>query len=124
VSYGGDTNCASSTSNSVTESVGLSGTTTTLSVTPSSSAFGQTVTLTATVIPSSATGSVTFQDGSTTLKTANLNGGTATMTATSLAPGNHALTAAYNGDSKNGASTSSPVTETVNKLTSTTVLSI
>ena len=122
-SYGGDANYAASTSNSVTESVGLSTTTTSLSVTPTSSTFGQPVTLTSTVSPASATGTVTFQDGSTTLGSVTLSGGTATLTTSSLAAGNHTLTASYGGDSKNGASTSNTFTASVTKLTSSTVLS-
>jgi hypothetical protein len=126
-SYAGDGNYAPSPSNPVTEAVALPATTTTLSVTPASSTLGQTVTLTATVSPSSATGSVTFQDGATILGTGVLNAGTATFTISTLGTGAHSLTASYGGDSKSGASTSSPVTETVvpsAAATTTTTLSV
>jgi hypothetical protein len=123
-SYGGDTRNGASTSSPVTETVGLSTTTATLSVTPASSALGQAVTLTAAVNPASASGSVTFMDGSAIVGTAAVNVGTATFTTSTLATGSHLLTASYSGDSKNGASTSNPVTETVSKQTSTTVLSV
>jgi hypothetical protein len=123
-SYGGDARNGAGTSNPVTETVGLSTTTTTLSVTPASSTSGQTVTLTATVSPASATGSVTFQDGSTILGTTALNAGTAAFTTSTLATGSHLLTASYGGDAKNGAGTSNPVTETVGVSTTTTTLSV
>jgi hypothetical protein len=79
--------------------------------------------MTATVNPTSATGSVTFQDGSTALGTAPLNGGIATFTTSTLPAGSHTLYASYGGDSRNGASTSSAFTESIGKLTTTTVLS-
>ncbi len=122
-SYGGDARNGASTSNPVTESVALSTTTTTLSVTPAPSPFGQAVTMTATVSPASATGSVTFQDGSTTLGTAPLNGGIATFATSTLPAGNHTLYASYSGDSKNGTSTSNGFPESIGKLTTATVLS-
>jgi len=60
-------------------------------------------------------GTVTFQDGSTTLGTGTLNGsGVATYATSSLAAGQHSMTAAYNGDSNNAASTSIILTQTVN----------
>jgi YVTN family beta-propeller protein len=68
------------------------------------STFGQSVTLTATV-PSGATGTVRFMDGSTLLGTATITGTTATFTTTTLAIGSHPITAVYSGDSNfNGAS--------------------
>jgi hypothetical protein len=123
-SYGGDSKNAASTSNSVTESVGLSAATVTLSVTPTTSASGQPVTLTATVSPASATGGVTFQDGSTLLGTASLTNGTATFTTSTLAIGSHTLAAFYGGDSKNATGSSNTVSAVVNKQTSATVLSV
>jgi len=91
----------------------LQNSTTTLSVTPVASTFRQFVTLTAIVTPLSATGPVTFLDGSTTLATATLVGGTAALTVATLASGTHSITASYGGDSNNGPSSSSPVTATV-----------
>ena len=68
------------------------------------SLLGQAVTLTATVRPSSGsgvpTGTVTFQEGTTTLGTASLNSsGSAALTASSLAVAAHQITATYSGDS-------------------------
>jgi sugar lactone lactonase YvrE len=75
-----------------------------MSSSPGSPVLGQPVILTATVTPSSGsglpTGTVTFQDGTTTLGTASLNSsGTATFTTSSLAVAAHQITATYNGDS-------------------------
>jgi len=119
--YAGDTAFAGSTSNSVTVSVGLIVTITTLGSSPNPSAVGQTVTLTATTTiagplnPGSIpTGSVTFSEGATTLGSANLNGGVATFTISSLSVGSHSITATYGGDNAFATSTSSAVTQVVN----------
>ena len=61
-----------------------------------------TITFSATVSPSAATGTVTFKDGSTTLGTGTLSGGTATFTPTAsqltVAGSPHSITAVYGGD--------------------------
>jgi hypothetical protein len=92
-------------------------TTTTLATLPASSApFGQTVTLTATVSSPTATGTVAFFDGTNSLGSAAVSGGspnTATLAlnastlGSSLAYGAHSFTAQYSGDANNAASTSS-----------------
>jgi len=69
-----------------------------LSSTSNPSSVGQAVTFTATVSPSSATGTVTFFDGSATLGSGTLNNGTATLTTSGLSAGNHSIVATYNGD--------------------------
>jgi len=85
--------------------------TTTLSALPSISNYGQSVALTATVTPSSATGKVTFYDGTTMLGIGALSGGTATATTALPAPGTRALRAYYQGGGTLGASTSANFTE-------------
>ena len=76
-------------------------TTTTLSASASSIGFGHTVTLTAHVTDSNSDsisgGTVTFKDGTTTLGTAPLANGTASLPVTSLTVGQHFLTASYAG---------------------------
>ena len=84
-------------------------TTTVLTVSPNPAPFHQPVTLTATVTPSSATGSVTFFDGTSAIGTAPLKDGTATFVTSRLAVGTHILTAVYSGDNSNLSSTSQPV---------------
>ena len=81
-------------------------TTTTLTATPNPSPFGQPVTLTSTVVPSSATGTVTFFDGAEAIGTAPLVNGTAVFVTSSFAVGKRSLTAVYSGDSNHFASTS------------------
>jgi sugar lactone lactonase YvrE len=76
-------------------------------------AYGQMLTLTATVGPAPAyfgtpTGTVVFTDAmtSTTLGTANLSDGVASISTASLPVGNHMITAAYSGDANFQASIS------------------
>jgi len=65
----------------------------------SPSLFGVPVTLTATIVPTTATGSVTFKDGTTTLGSAAVNAGLATINTATLSVGTHSITAVYSGDS-------------------------
>jgi len=101
-------------------------TTTTVTSSNNPSNFGDTVTFTATVssiaVPS---GSVTFNDSSTVLGTASLNGsGVATFAISSLAIGNHTITAVYGGNANFTGSTGSLNTnpQVVNRARSTTAL--
>jgi subtilase family serine protease len=71
------------------------------------------VTLTATVTPSTATGNVTFMNGSTALGTASVASGVATFTTTSLPVATNSITATYNGSGTVSNSTSSAVSVTV-----------
>jgi hypothetical protein len=78
---------------------------------------GVPVIFTATVTATSGTptGVVSFFDGSTLVGTGTLNGsGVATFTISTLTPGDHAITAFYNGDVKDGTSTSVAVIQTIN----------
>jgi Bacterial Ig-like domain (group 3) len=98
---------------------------TTLSTDQNPSSFNQQVVLTASVVPAAggtATGSVTFYDGTTPVGSASPANNTARFSVSSLSVGTHSLTARYQGDANTGASTSSAVTLTVNAAaTSTTV---
>ncbi|SPF35519.1 exported hypothetical protein [Candidatus Sulfopaludibacter sp. SbA4] len=107
--------------NSVDQTVNQAPTTTSLQAAPSSSTLGQTVTLTATVSPSTASGTVTFLDGSTNLGTAPVSAGTANFSTSTLAIGNHSLTASYGGDTNDTPSASQPVAEFVSQPTTTTL---
>lgn len=113
--YAGDRNDAPSNAAAVAIQVDLATTTTTLTATPSPAAFGAPVTLTANVSGNggTATGAVAFMDGATALSTGTLSNGTATLTLTTLAPGIHALTAAYAGDANDQPSQSPAVQEQV-----------
>ena len=101
----------------------LATTTTTLTSSTNPSPFGQNFTLIGTVAPSTATGTVTFNDGSTALGTAVLSGGTATLLISAcLAAAPHSITAVYSGDANNTTSTSAVLTETVNQGTPAPVI--
>jgi hypothetical protein len=113
-SYGGDSNFTGSTSTVLTQNV-QAATSTALTSSLNPSAFGQAVTFTATVTGATPTGTVTFKDGATVIGTGTLNGaGVATFTISSLAVGNHSITATYNGDTNNPPSTSAVLTQSVN----------
>jgi hypothetical protein len=121
--YRGDTNFAASTSPPITTNV-LNPTTTTVSSSPSPSVFGQPVTLTAAVSSTGGTptGIVQFLNGTTALGNGTLSNGVASIMTRALPVGANSITAAYLGDSSFGASTSAAITQTVNKASTTTLL--
>ena len=101
-------------------------TVTSLIATPSPSAFGQTVNLAASVTSAvgTPTGSVHFLDGSTELDSAELVQGQASIKASTLSIGSHALKAVYAGDGISNPSESPVVTQVVGGTTTTTSLSL
>jgi autotransporter-associated beta strand protein len=136
--YLGDTNCMTSTSNDVSETINAADTTTVVSASPSSPTYGQPVTFTATVTvksPGAGTprGTVSFFDGLTQLGQAvslQTVGGkqqaSLTTGATDLAAGPHSITAVYSDtvDSNFNGSTSAALSLTVQQAaTSTTLVS-
>jgi len=107
-------------------------TTVTSSSPSNTSTYGDSVTFTANVAATmngvsnpSGVGTVTFKDGATTLCTANLSGNTATCTTSDLsaAASPHSITAQYSGGTNYSGSTSSALTQTVNKANTTTTVS-
>jgi hypothetical protein len=86
------------------------------------------VIFTATVSPNkdpryTASGTVTFLEGTTVLDTEQLGGnGTAASKPLTLPVGDHAITVAYSGDANFAASTSPPLTQTVSGQATTTAL--
>jgi hypothetical protein len=120
--YGGNTTYNSSTSSTLTQTVNKANTTVTLASSANPSTYGASVTFTATVSPSAATGTVTFKDGTTTLGTGTLSGGKATFSTSTLTAGSHSITAAYGGATNYNSSTSSALTQTVNKANTTLTL--
>ena len=114
-SYGGDTNDNSSTSSVLTQTVNKTNTTVTLASSANPSAYGASVTFTATVAPTTATGTVTFTEGSTTLGTGTISAGKATFSISTLAVGSNSIKASYGGDTNDNSSTSSVLTQRVNK---------
>jgi len=114
--YGGDSNFVGSTSTTVKQVVSKATTTTTLTSSLNPSNAGQSLTFTANVTPQfsgTVTGTVTFYDGTTALKTAGMNRGVARFTTSTLASGTHTITATYNG-STSFIGSSASLTQTVN----------
>jgi Bacterial Ig-like domain (group 3) len=134
--YLGSTNfSASAVSSSITQTVNAAATTTAVASNHNPSVVGQAVTYTATVAvsapgsgtpPSSDT--VTFKDGASTISCGTgsvaFNGTTATCVVTyaSTTGSPHSVTAVFGGDANYAGSTSSTLTQTVNKAATTTSL--
>jgi len=96
-------------------------TTTTLSASPTTAGATQIVTLSANVAGGlNAGGTVTFRDGTTALGIVPLSGTQAALATSFTTAGSHSLTATYDGDTNNTASTSAAVNETITPTTVTT----
>src|ERR1051326_7269469 len=89
------------------------------------SVFGQMVTFTSTVagvVAKLPTGTVTFKDGGSALGTQTLDGsGHATFSTSGFSVATHSITVTYNGDTTYNASTSTTLSQAVNKANSSTV---
>jgi len=121
--YPGDTNFVPANSSPLSQQVNQASATLALASSASPSSFNEPVTLTATVTPQysgSATGNVTFYDGTIALGTVAVSGNEASFSTSGLTVGSHSLTAAYSGDTNFTGSTSAVLSQTVNKATSTT----
>jgi hypothetical protein len=124
--YSGDANFAGSISGAISESVTPAATTTAISSSSNPSTFGQAIVLTASIVPPSgvsATGTVTFMDGSNVLGTASVAGNAAQLAVSALAIGSHSLTATYSGNGNLAASSSGALTQRVNQAATSTSLS-
>jgi hypothetical protein len=113
--YGGDASFGASTSKPVKQAVGKAASVTTLTSSQNPSEHGKPVTFNAAVAPQfsgTPAGTVTFKDGTTTLKKVTLNGGTASFTTSKLSAGSHSITAAYSG-SVDFAGSTGTLTQTV-----------
>jgi hypothetical protein len=109
--YPGDGNFSASASGAVTQTIDAASTATALTVSPTSAVTGQKVTLTATVTSPTAspTGTVTFSADGSSLGTATLSGGTASLVACFAHASEQKLSAAYAGTSDFSPSTSASV---------------
>ena len=120
--YGGDANYTSSTSGALTQTVNQADTTTNLTKSTSGPiTSGTSVTFTATVAAVSpgsgaptAPETINFMDNGSSIGTATLDDGVATLTTTTLPLGSNSITAIYSGDTDFEASTSNTLTQTVN----------
>jgi diadenosine tetraphosphate (Ap4A) HIT family hydrolase len=106
------------------DAVGAKIATATLLTAPLSSTCGDKISLTAQVSPTPDGGTVSFYDGATPITTIGVDAnGMAVASVMGLAPGNHSLTAVYNGTSSYATSTSNKVSHDVAAIPTTTVLS-
>jgi hypothetical protein len=127
VAYSGDANFTASTSGTLSQTVNKDGTTATVVSSVNPAVFGRSVKFTATIsaaAPGSGTptGTVTFLDGATTLGTAKLSSGQASLTENTLAVGGHSITVRYGGNANFKSSTSGTLSQTINKDATTTVV--
>jgi hypothetical protein len=111
----GNSNYSAATQVQQSFSVGKGSTTIALSSSQNPSSIGQSVTFTATIATGggTATGTVSFKDGTTTLGTAAVSANKATFTTASLTSGIHSITAVYGGDSSYTTSTSAALQQSV-----------
>jgi len=129
-SYGGDGANLPSGSTALSQTVNGAGSTTGIATSLTPSTVGTNVTFTATVSGTLPTGTVNFKDGSASIggcSSSIVNGSgnirTATCNTSVLAAGSHSVTALYSGDSVNSGSTSSALTEMVNRVSTASSLS-
>src|SRR5712691_4890512 len=119
--YSGDGNFAGNTGSLPIQTVNQAQSSTNISSSVNPSVFGQPVLFTATVsaAPPGAgtlTGTLQFKDGTTNLGApVAVNNGSATFSTSSLAVGQHSITAVYSGDSNFAGSTGSLPTQTVSR---------
>lgn len=108
-SYQGDQNDRTSQSVAISQPINTADTSVTLLSSANPSVAGTPITFSANVVSrgQSATGSVTFLDGSAVLGVAPVVGGTANLSVKSLAAGQHTIIAQYGGDGGTQVSTSS-----------------
>ena len=121
--YSGDTNYSGSTSAVLSQVVGKVSTTVapTLTSSVNPSTFGNAVTLMVTV-PTGATGTVNFLEGTMALGTSTIVSGTASVTTSTLAVGTHSITAVYSGDTSYSGATSIVLSQVVNKVSTAVTL--
>ncbi|WP_256795373.1 S8 family serine peptidase [Terrabacter sp. Ter38] len=108
--YSGDATTLASTSAAVKVTVKGVASATALASSSTSYRYGGRPTLTATLSPSTATGTVTFRDGTRVLGTSTVSKGKASLKAPVLSRGTHWVTATYNGSGRYYPSASSKVT--------------
>jgi RHS repeat-associated protein len=121
--YSGSSSYGASTSSALTETVTtvvLTATTTTIASNNNPWPIYGYITLTGTVSPSTADGTITFKSGSSTLGTATVTNGVATLSQVYFSSiGSYSLTAVYSGSAAYGGSTSAALTEVITTIPTT-----
>src|SRR5439155_375077 len=125
VDYSGDTNFTSSSSTTLSQTVGQAGSKTTFVSSVNPSAFGESVTFTATVSSVSPgagtpTGTLTSDAAGVPFGTATLSGGSGSFTTSALTVGVHDITVDYSGDTNFTGSSSATLSQTVTQDSSST----
>ncbi len=123
--YPGDAKFATSTSKALSQVTSKATTTTTVLSAQNPSSYGQSVTFTAIIAPQfsgTPTGSVTFYNGTVSIKWAPLVSGMASFSTTKLAAGIASITAVYSPAGPFLKSTSAPLSQVVNQASTTTTL--
>jgi hypothetical protein len=118
--YSGDALNRAATSNLLVQAVQTAGTSVTLISSANPSLANAPLTLASTVVGNGgiATGTVTFQDGTTVLGASNLNAsGVATLVVSGMTPGPHSILAVYGGDASDLPSSSPVLTQSVVQMT-------
>ena len=107
------------------QAINAAGTSITITSSANPATFGTPLTLTATAASTagSLTGTVIFEDSGVSIGQATLSGGIATFTISTLTPGLHTIVAAYQGDANDAMASSSPLLETIERGTTTTLSS-
>jgi len=124
-SYAGDSNFTGSSSGIVSQVVTKASTTTAVASSLNPAFVNQTITYTATVTSQYVgvvSGSVVFKSGSTSLGSATLVNGQASVNASFSTSGTRSITATYVGDANNTGSKSPLLKQVVNKFTTSTNL--
>jgi len=122
--YSGDgSDLGSSTLTHVIVQVSPESTATYLSSSLNPTVPGEAVLFTGTVLPSTATGSVSFFNGSAYMGTAALTDGTGSLTIAFLSPGSYSISAFYGGDTDDLGSSSSALIEQIVSSSSIAVTS-
>jgi hypothetical protein len=126
--YSGDPTNTGSTSSALMEMVNQTSSSTALASSSNPSMAGASVTFTASVTGYSPTGTISFNDGGTSISgcsaialTGSGNTRTAQCSTSALTATTHSITASYGGDANNVASTSSAVSQVVNASTAVTI---
>jgi hypothetical protein len=124
-SYSGDPNFGVSTSQTLAQIVNQATSTVALASSLNPAYYGQSITFTATITPQYggvATGTVTFEDGSTAIGSGTVNGNLAMFTTTTLPVAASLITAVYSGDGDVVGSTSPTLKQIVHSDPTTTIV--
>lgn len=121
-----DNSYAGSSSTALSQVVIGLPTTSTVSSNLNPSIYGQTITFTAKVVDNAnsgtPTGTISFKAGTTVLAKIALSNGMASFSTSTLAVGTKSITVIYNGDTKYAPSTSTVLSQVINKASSTTTI--